>query len=195
MFPRSPWQSKNPVFCEVLKILKRSEVQFMRQSLASLGSIHAEMGPLVLGRVLESASLAERLSSGNGLVGFILPQGEWLASFLSRIKGRTSSSTQAQSHSPSQPRGHCFWRLAQRGLVSWSSGAANRLMAVFGSRIGFFLLWQAVLFLPLSFTHSQSHMVMDNNSGFACCCLWRQLRNPSSVIPADNQSMYGRRRN
>ena len=87
--------------------------------------------------VLGSAGLAEHLFSGNGLVGFLLPHREWLASSPSRVKGHASPSMQAQSHSPSRA-GTGFWGLAQGGLVSWSSDVGKRLTAVLGFRIGFF---------------------------------------------------------
>ena len=91
VFPRSPWQSKNSLFCGVLNALKRSEVQFMRQSLLSPGSIRAENGPLVLGAVSWVCWPSRAIG---------LPETAWLwgwtsscrvesglASFVSRLRG------------------------------------------------------------------------------------------------------------
>ena len=101
----------------------------------SPGSIRAEKGPLVLGWVLGSAGLAERLSSGNT---------GWLTSAASRVSGfvpepyRGSCFLEhAGTVSLSQPRGYRSWGLVQRGLVSWSSIVASRLVVVFRARLGF----------------------------------------------------------
>ena len=48
------------------------------------------------------------------------------------------------------------------GLGSWLS---------LGLALASFLWWQVGLSLPSSFMHFQSHMAMDDNSGFTCLLL------------------------
>ncbi len=77
----------------------------MRQSVASPESTRVEKGPLVLGWVLGSAGLAERLFSGSSLVGFLPLRVEW-AGFVSEPYRGSCFLEHVGMVSLSQPRGY-----------------------------------------------------------------------------------------
>ncbi len=113
-----------------------------------------------------------------------------LVFFMGRVDG-TRLTEHAGAVSLSRLRGHWPHDFSLRSLGSWSLIMAIRLMAVLWSRWGFVLIVTGY-FAPVStFTRLQSHMMIDDNSVFTCCSLWRQLENPSSVILAGDRSIYG----
>ncbi len=121
-------------------------------------------------------------------LGFLLPHGEWAGFVSEPCKGACLLAHAGVVSLPSRA-GTGRYNQSSMALVPGPPALCVGSWLSFGLALASSLLWQAIFFLPSSFARSQSHMVMDDNSGFTFCYLWRQHRNPSSVIPADDQSM------